>query len=71
MAGRRAGCLAERRRQQPESPRRPAAGRPAAGLVTGYQLGDDLPGYHQPFQLAPGVVELLAQQLDLARPPGR
>jgi hypothetical protein len=53
--------------QHPETPlRRAAAGRLAGGeCVTGHQLGDDLPCYHQPFQLVLGVGELLAQQLDL------
>jgi hypothetical protein len=35
-------------------------------FVRGRQLGDDLPGYHQPFQLALGIAELLAQQFGLA-----
>ena len=41
-----------------------AAGR--AGRVAGRQLGDDLPGYHQPLQLVLSFGELLAQQFDLA-----
>jgi hypothetical protein len=63
----RAGGLAARGHQQPEAPlRRPGAGRPASGGVVGRELGDDLPGYHQPFQLALGVGELLTRQLRLA-----
>ena len=64
----RAGCLAAPRHQQPEAPlRRSGAGCLAVGgyVIGGHQLGDDLPGYHQPFQLVLGVGELLAQQLDL------
>jgi hypothetical protein len=62
--------------QQPETlSRRCGDARLAgAGRAIGRQLRDDLPGYHQPFQLVLGVGELLAQQLDLAgqlgRPPG-
>jgi hypothetical protein len=64
----RAGCLAARGHQQPEAPlRRPGGARLAgSGRAIGCQLGDDLPGYHQPFQLVLGVSELLAQPLDLA-----
>jgi len=51
--------------------RRPGAGRLAAGRAIGRQLGDDLPGYHQAFQLALGIGELPAQLLDLAGQLGR
>lgn len=52
-------------RSESASPTRP--GRLAGGgLVTGRQLGDHLPGYHQPVQLMLSIGELLAQYLDLA-----
>jgi hypothetical protein len=48
------------------NPAAPARRRPAPRRVFGRQLGDDLPGYLQPFQFVLGVGELLVQELDLA-----
>jgi hypothetical protein len=63
----RIGCLAARGYQQPETslPGRAGIGRLVIGGGLGYQLGDDLAGYHQPVQLVLGIGELLAQHLDL------
>jgi len=42
-------------------PGRPGTGRLAGGgRAIGHELGDDLPGYHQPVQFVLGVGELLA-----------
>jgi hypothetical protein len=54
------GCLTARGHQQPGTPlRRHGAD---GGCIIGHQLGDDLPGCHQPAELVLGVGELLAQQ---------
>ena len=59
------GCAGAPAARNPAAPAR--RGRLAGGVrVIGCQLGDDLPGYHQPFQFVLGIGELLAQHLDLA-----